>query len=106
MKKSINVLGTKYKIKLTNESELAEILNSNDIKVFGLCDYSKKMIYLDETLPKVVLEETLRHELVHAFFHESGLGTQCDYAREEELIDWIALQLPKMTKVCKELEIL
>ena len=46
----------------------------------------------------------LRHELVHAFLHESGLDKEAPWGNEgEELfVDWIALQLPKMVKAMKE----
>lgn len=42
------------------------------------------------------IKKVLRHEIVHAFFYCSGLSTQCDYASNEELVDWIAAQLPEM----------
>lgn len=45
--------------------------------------------------------EVLRHEVIHAFFSESGLD---DYSSNEELVNWIAIQFPKMLQVFKELE--
>lgn len=44
--------------------------------------------------------EVLRHEVIHAFFHECGLD---DYCGNEELVDWLAVQFPKMLKVFQEL---
>ena len=42
----------------------------------------------------------LRHEIVHAFLEESGLSTNSDsidaWARNEEIVDWIAIQGPKI----------
>ena len=42
--------------------------------------------------------KVIRHELVHAFIEESGLAECNDWARCEELVDWIAKQFPKMMK--------
>lgn len=42
------------------------------------------------------MAKVFRHEIVHAFFGESGLK---DYMHDETLVDWIAAQLPKMVKV-------
>ena len=53
----------------------------------------------------------LRHELIHAFLTESGLKDNChssmgSWATNEEMVDWFALQMPKIFKLFKELEIL
>ena len=82
-------------------------------KAIGLCEqYSKKIILndlaeaeeddmaveeLDELRKKV-----LRHEIIHAFFGESGLRSCSEYAENEELIDWIAIQFPKILKVFEQ----
>lgn len=47
--------------------------------------------------------EVLRHEMVHAFFNESGLDK---YSDDEILVDWIAMQFPKMFKLFKEYQCL
>ncbi len=47
------------------------------------------------------LTKFLRHEVIHAFFSESGLD---DYSSNEELVNWIAIQFPKMLQVFKEIE--
>ena len=43
--------------------------------------------------------ETLRHELIHAFFFEAGLA---DYCSDETLVDFIAQQFPKLQKLFTE----
>ena len=43
--------------------------------------------------------ETLRHELIHAFFFEAGLS---DYCSDETLVDFIAQQFPKLQKLFTE----
>lgn len=52
-------------------------------------------------------KEILRHEIVHAFFYESGLDASsmtpdCGWAMNEEMVDWIALQGPKIFSVWME----
>lgn len=52
-----------------------------------------------------------RHEVIHAFLYESGLDTDSHspigaWAVNEEMVDWIAIQLPKIADVCLQLEIL
>ena len=48
---------------------------------------------------------------MHAFLNESGLqsaANACDgsWARNEEMVDWFAIQSPKIYKVFAELDIL
>lgn len=44
-----------------------------------------------------------RHEVIHAYFYESGLT---DYAGNEQLVDWIAWQFPKMLETFKQIDAL
>ena len=48
----------------------------------------------------------LRHEIVHAFLFQSGLSANSNatdaWATNEEMVDWIALQGPKIYKAWKE----
>lgn len=44
--------------------------------------------------------KVIRHEIVHAFLYESGLwqnsyGSKC-WAQNEEMVDWFAIQEPKI----------
>ena len=53
----------------------------------------------------------LRHEIIHAFLFESGLAGSCNvwdgsWAENEEMVDWIAMQLPKIIQACKEADAL
>lgn len=97
----VNVLGTEYNLIESNEAN-DERLNGRD----GYCDTSTKECVVDEmqgTEPgmKKNLPEyknaVKRHELIHAFLFESGLDI-CSWAENEELVDWIAIQFPKMLK--------
>ena len=96
----VDVLGTKYTIKESNKLEDAN-LEQND----GYCDYSTKTIVIDTFKPspgsledlESYKKQVIRHELIHAFLFESGLNA-CSWAGNEEIVDWIACQFPKMMK--------
>ena len=44
-------------------------------------------------------KKVTRHELVHAFLFESGLH---DMAKDEQLVEWLAIQSPKMFEAMKK----
>lgn len=44
-------------------------------------------------------KEVMRHEMIHAAFFESGLP---DYCADETLVNWIAMQFPKLVELFKE----
>lgn len=110
----IKVLGTNYEIisvEETNDNlEKYPLLKENS----GYTDITTKQIYIlkfkttEDTFIKldVLYKKTLRHELVHAFLYESGLfnNTNSDWAKNEEVVDWIAIQFEKMLKVFIELQ--
>lgn len=97
----VNVLGTEYNLIESNEAN-DERLNGRD----GYCDTSTKECVVDEmqgtepgmkkNMPEYK-KAVIRHELIHAFLFESGLDI-CSWAENEELVDWIAIQFPKMLK--------
>lgn len=51
-------------------------------------------------------KQVLRHEIVHAFLYESGLDGSTwkthGWAVNEEMVDWIAIQFPKILKAFQE----
>jgi hypothetical protein len=51
-------------------------------------------------------KEVLRHEIIHAFLYESGLdacaGPAESWASNEEMVDWFAIQSPKIFRVFQE----
>lgn len=112
----VNILGTEYTIivKKYDEEEAFERQS-----FAGYCDgYSKQIIICDmhtykgweyepEQSIQAAQKETMRHEIVHAFFNESGLKENTfsydgAWARNEEMIDWLAMQIPKIYKVYEE----
>lgn len=116
MVKKANVLGTDYKI------EVRKISEDTDLKEngwSGYCNETLKLIVVgdvhDDEFYKNCTEEErsqiekeiLRHELTHAFFNESGLSNNSlqyssGWAKNEEMVDWFAIQSPKIFKLFTE----
>lgn len=62
---------------------------------------------MDEKEQESYYKKVLRHELMHAFLNESGLSANstvpdCAWAKNEEMVDWFAIQSPKIFKVFSE----
>ena len=104
----INVLGTEYTIEERTVEE-DSYLESCD----GYCDKSTKEIVVAKQKPDNDLNnyewyrnKVMRHEIIHAFLYESGLDVNFEhanrYGHEETMVDWIAVQFPKMQKVFEE----
>lgn len=111
----VNVLGTNYAVKLKKYSE-DEYFKQADcngycsslLKEIVLCEMSTYPDWDKESKEAIEIQEkeTLRHEIVHAFFNESGLACSSNstdaWARNEEMVDWIAIQGPKIYKAWQE----
>lgn len=102
--KKVDVLGVRYDIHLKVPFESDDYLDGSD----GYCDFHAKKIVIGDFSKKNGYEwsdlkafenKVLRHELAHAFLYESGMN---DLARDEKLVDWIAIQFPKLNKVFEE----
>ena len=112
--RKINILGTEYRIEFRKEDEDTILKDCN-----GYCDVTVKLIVV---LPEpnkecdyedfsFIQKKTLRHEIVHAFLSESGLfnntyNVDAGWAKNEEMVDWFAIQSPKIFKVYSELGLL
>lgn len=112
----VNILGTEYEIQKLKYDE-DETFDRNSWA--GYCDgYAKKIVVCDMSTYKgwehegaITVEqaekESMRHEIIHAFSNESGLK-DCAFsydgawAKNEEMIDWLAEQIPKIYKVFEE----
>lgn len=118
--RKINILGTEYRIETHKVSEDSYL---EDNKLSGYCGEDGKLIVIadtseekyflgmDEKEQETYWKKTLRHEIMHAFLNESGLSdcsNQYDgaWAKNEEMVDWFAIQSPKIFKVYSELDIL
>ena len=101
---TVNVLGTEYTIKKLNKVEDSYLEQCD-----GYCDTFAKTIVIDtfkdspdstENLDEYE-KKVIRHELVHAFLYESGLSVN-SWAKDEEIVDWIAIQFPKLQNIFAE----
>ena len=104
---SVSVLGTEYRIFYETKESNPKMEGSK-----GYTELCAKEIHIDRSWfegskddpnPELLLKDlylegikVIRHELVHAFILESGLSECCAWAENEELVDWIARQFPKM----------
>lgn len=112
----VNILGTEYTI-LVKKYAADEAFARNSL--CGYCDgHIKQIIICDmstykgweqepEETTTAAQKETLRHEIVHAFFYESGVADnglvfEGSWAKNEEMIDWFALQGLKIYKAWQE----
>lgn len=114
----VNVLGTEYKIITKNYKDDPYFAKWN---ADGYCDGVEKEIVLCNLLTYPDFDETaayaekcqkqvLRHEIIHAFLNESGLQSSATknngaWARNEEMVDFFAIQFPKIQKAFEALNI-
>lgn len=104
------------KIKIKGNTWTIKYLDSINDKYWGATDSTSKTIRIWCQKPEETecdnfdehIDRTIRHELLHAFLHECGLGHQMhcdDQGHDEQLIDWLACQYPEYKAVCDELGI-
>lgn len=112
--RKITVLGQEYVIE--------EHYHKDDPRLEGFngyhAPYEKKIVIASEIVDKAegrnlepddtgridrYLRHIYRHEIIHAFFNESGITYRYDSAEEDFLVDWFARQYPKMKKIFEEL---
>lgn len=111
----IHVLGTEYEVRFKTKEE-HPLLKEFD----GFCDKTTKNITVREVSQEghpddfenfeKHQKQVLRHEIIRAFLIESGLDQNSSmfegpWATNEEMIDWFAIQSPKVFKVFEELGI-
>lgn len=107
---TVTILGTEYTITRKKYDE-DEAFSRDSID--GYCDnYTKSIVVCDMSTykgwehepaetQKAAEKQVLRHEIVHAFFCESGLTDSAlvidrPWCKNEELVDWIANQGSKI----------
>ena len=104
----INILGQKYELLVLNEKEFPKLKIH---KASGLAElYDKKLIINNDNCIeneftydnlKEYIHKVVRHEIIHAYFHESGLT---NYGEDEQLVEWLSHQIPKIVKTINEAE--
>lgn len=96
----IIILGKTYQIYYLPEEVDKELEDK-----YGYADQVESKVVIDTSIINdckndkrralELLKRTLRrHEIVHCYFFECGLDDQTPFARDETLIDWLALKLP------------
>ncbi len=106
---NISVLGAPYTIFIgaMNEDKKLESMDGymdstvKNIVVFDTKDYAEDATAKKDL--KAYQLQVLRHEIIHAFFEESGLANSCVWECEQ-ITDWFAIQFPKIEKVFNEIE--
>lgn len=116
MTDKVSVLGTIYNIKMVNISETKLLKENgwggscNSVTHEILIGNPKEEEYYGELSAieqEIKVKDTLRHEIIHAFFNESGLQNSTSVPRDgwatnEEMVDWMAIQAPKLFKAFRE----
>lgn len=116
----IDILGTEYRIETHKVSEDSYMEKKG---LAGYCEEENKLIVvadmseekyfvgMDEKAQEIYRKKTLRHEIMHAFLNESGLSDSSNrfdgaWAKNEEMVDWLAIQAPKIFSTFKKMNIL
>lgn len=114
MKDKINVLGQEYAIVQDTPKN-----NSKLEDKFAYVEPYAKKIVVDKTIATSIgvpsgrsdaienidgfINKVYRHEIIHAFFTESGIDYNFSEDEEDFLVDWFAKQYPKIKKIFAEL---
>ena len=116
----IDILGTEYRIethKVSEDSFMEEkglagyCEEENKLIVVADMSEEKYFVGMDEKAQETYRKKTLRHEIIHAFLNESGLSDSSNqfhgaWAKNEEMVDWLAIQAPKIYKTFQKLNII
>lgn len=107
--RTIDILGSSWRVQFRDQKQ-DKALEECD----GYCDASENLIVVKipekDAMSLGNLEnyqkKVLRHEIIHAFLFESGMGhcsgaSDC-WAVNEEMVDWFAIQSPKIFRVFRE----
>ncbi|MDD3001760.1 MAG: hypothetical protein PHF29_08395 [Candidatus Riflebacteria bacterium] len=99
----LDILGEKYKVKETNGEQYEKF------EADGFCEWWAKEIHIKDDIGeqkedclmnmKEYRNNTIRHEIVHAFLFESGMKK---YERDEEIVEWIARNILKINEQCEK----
>lgn len=108
-----DILGVEYKIIYETEQDNVK-MEGND----GFCEKAAKELHIDRSFfekndgkekylkdLKLYGNEVLRHEAIHAFVEESGLGSYSPWATDEAFVQWLSKQFPKMSRCFKAMGI-
>lgn len=108
----VNILGATWTIKEGTEEEYPGLVGCD-----GYSDSSTRTIVVEKMLDNMdplakqdlssYRKTVMRHEIIHALLFESGLEgcsrESENWAMNEEMVDWFAIQFPKILKVYQAL---
>ena len=103
----VSVLGVPYALEYRTKAKDKELEECD-----GYCDTSVKLCVVRKFTAAerrepgskkdldAYMRKCMRHEIVHAFLYESGLSINSvaadGWASNEEMVDWMAIQGPKL----------
>lgn len=102
---TINILGVEYRIFDQTEEENKKLEDAD-----GLCEYYAHEIIINTEHKDDVnnfdniadyYHKVLRHEAFHAIFAEMGMK---DWTSDEQLVDMLAMQYPKIKAIMDKLD--
>lgn len=111
-KRIVHILGQEWTVLIGSKSQFPALENMD-----GYCDDSIRCIIVDDMESSkndvsakkdlaMHQKQVIRHEILHAFLFESGLDSNSlstnAWAINEEMVDWFAIQLPKIMDACRE----
>ena len=98
---SIGILGSVWTVRLSDEKEEKRLEGAG-----GFTDWTCRLIVVGKMPensnlgdPGVFQMKVLRHEIIHAYMFESGLGDDWEHqaiGQEETVVDWFAIQMIKI----------
>lgn len=114
MKNKVSILGSTWTIKFQNSKQNKKFKKE---ELSGYTDFSVRKIFIrtydkdefDVECIRTMVKATVHHEVVHAFLCESGLFAcslpTSTWALNEEMVDWLAYQYPKIHNVFRQLNV-
>ena len=110
MKFTIEILGHEWTVLVTTDDVEPRLKDCT-----GFTDWTSRKVVVsripesDTNLdyPDALMRKVLRHEIIHAYMFESGLGddwTHPEVGHDETMIDWMAYHLHKLEMVCGNAE--
>lgn len=109
-KREVHILGEAWSLYIGNQTEFPELKTCD-----GYTDKTSRCMVILEKPEESNLEfyeryqkKVIRHEIIHAFLFASGLHSSARFeaAENEEhpemMVDWMAVQFPKILKAFRE----
>lgn len=120
MNDKVHVLGVEYSIRVcahdddedfkSGKSAAYNVYPTKEIVIGDLKTWPCNAT-VSEKACGILMLENCRHEIIHAFLNESGLSSDSliadfGWAKNEEMVDWIAMQFSKMLSAFQEADCL